>query len=686
MQRSNSGLRSSIKRSSTHSLVQALHTVEADAASVVKEMRLEKDKTVLSEGLPSIWDEDEIQEEGDATAQSCPDRMVWLRFGSCLDYSFFELLRVIALADAVFVPVMLCLGRTTWLSNVANEVPTLCIVDAVVGIVYLLGFLRRLVTTSVDINIGREYVHFGDILKQETREASFSLDIFSMPGHFWFFPGCRQLVSFRLLRMWRFFPGNRSRAYQISTGKVKGVFQSVSELTIIIFLVAHWLGCVWYAAVLWELDDISQLYTINPNYFSKNIWDTYLTCLADGSAMIVGWTGPSAYRSDGFTVPETVFYIFAAPFAALFLAWVVGVFIIAMERAAESHQRQMRVLEDVSSVLISLGMPLATRLRAMQYYSYQILHHCDKEKYERFFTGLSAPLRVEVRMMMYEGLILNAPFLSDTSGELLMSLVMAFEEEVFSPGDLIVRKGEIGHELYFVQKGLCEVLADDQCTEVLAMKSVGEYFGEVSIIFDKPRTAWVKAVTFCRLVKLTREAFERADINQQLKSKLIHHVNAKGRHTVGLESPLSTPLLHDSSAPEDVTLPPPQKGRCSTSVTLDDVGYTLKELRDQVGSLALAVATMQMSLKPPTPSTSGAGSPGAASPGLRSVIASSTPGSRQQPSQGQGAVGPGNPPPIHSPTSSRNRPLAQRLTGNPVSPGRSRAQGGRANANAEFGR
>ena len=49
--------------------------------------------------------------------------------------------------------------------------------------------------------------------------------------------------------------------------------------------------------------------------------------------------------------------------------------------------------------------------------------------------------------------------------------------ELCMPGDMLVRIGEIGTEMYFVEKGTLEVLDKHQST--LCMMNRGCYFGEV---------------------------------------------------------------------------------------------------------------------------------------------------------------------------------------------------------------
>jgi CRP-like cAMP-binding protein len=71
-------------------------------------------------------------------------------------------------------------------------------------------------------------------------------------------------------------------------------------------------------------------------------------------------------------------------------------------------------------------------------------------------------------------------------------------------GQLVVSRGEVGNHFYVIAAGKAAVELDDGTTRELGE---GDYFGEIALLRDVPRTATVRALEPLRLYSIERDEF-----------------------------------------------------------------------------------------------------------------------------------------------------------------------------------
>ncbi len=83
--------------------------------------------------------------------------------------------------------------------------------------------------------------------------------------------------------------------------------------------------------------------------------------------------------------------------------------------------------------------------------------------------------------------------------------------EEFPAGALVIEEGAPGDCLYIIKSGEVEVFTLDPKKEklILATLQEGDYFGEISLITGRPRTASVKVLRAAELVRLDKKCFDR---------------------------------------------------------------------------------------------------------------------------------------------------------------------------------
>ena len=96
----------------------------------------------------------------------------------------------------------------------------------------------------------------------------------------------------------------------------------------------------------------------------------------------------------------------------------------------------------------------------------------------------------------------------DMFGELthaeLSRVAQFISAQEFEEGDAILKQGEDTESLFILVEGQARVQRDG---EPIATLPPGSHFGEMALLTQRPRTATVTALEFCRVLELERESF-----------------------------------------------------------------------------------------------------------------------------------------------------------------------------------
>ena len=125
----------------------------------------------------------------------------------------------------------------------------------------------------------------------------------------------------------------------------------------------------------------------------------------------------------------------------------------------------------------------------------------------------------------------RCPFFADLSRGELRELAKVTEDMEVEEGKTLTREGASGSEFFVIVDG--EVAVTKDGSEVRTLGE-GDFFGEISLLEDRPRTATVTAKTPLRFFVLTRRNFRSLlDKQPELAEKVTGALEERLRTTEG---------------------------------------------------------------------------------------------------------------------------------------------------------
>jgi len=129
-------------------------------------------------------------------------------------------------------------------------------------------------------------------------------------------------------------------------------------------------------------------------------------------------------------------------------------------------------------------------------------------------ADLPSGLRVQCALYIHKEIIDKVPLLSSINKEVLPKLVMYLKPVCAAAGDIIVKEGLHGNEMFFISRGMVEVFLRVQPPNFKSFEiwlntlGGGKYFAEYAVMLDQARhPASIRAQKHCDMCKLERYDF-----------------------------------------------------------------------------------------------------------------------------------------------------------------------------------
>lgn len=106
-------------------------------------------------------------------------------------------------------------------------------------------------------------------------------------------------------------------------------------------------------------------------------------------------------------------------------------------------------------------------------------------------------------------LVTDNPLFKDMPDVEIKDMLAHFREEKFLPGQRIITQEDIGDKFYFIKQGVAQVLIKEKGNKPFPAGDLkpGDFFGEITLLQNVPRTATVIAVSPMKVLSLSRNDF-----------------------------------------------------------------------------------------------------------------------------------------------------------------------------------
>ncbi|ESO11554.1 hypothetical protein HELRODRAFT_71626, partial [Helobdella robusta] len=374
------------------------------------------------------------------------------------------------------------------------------VTDVICDLVYLCDVIVQFRTGYLEKGL---IVYDGKKLaKNYTRSRNFLLDVSSLTPldllqiHFPSHPILRFMRFLKAYRIYRF-------VYMVETRTAYPNLWRVVNLSHVLFLGCHWFAAFYYLISKAENFETSWSYP-RPIGNHSSVAQKYLRSLY--------WSTLTLTTIGDLTPPETnwehVFTIVSYLIGVFVFATIVGQVGNVITNRNASRQEFERLLDGAKSYMRHHSVPDEMQRHVQRWYDYAWSRGCMNGGGDINALGiLPDKLKTELALHVNLETLRKVTIFHECEPEFLHDLVLKMRTYIFTPGDLICRKGEVAREMFIIADGLLEVISENG--EILSKMSAGDFFGEIGILnMDggvNKRTADVRSVGYSELIVLSRD-------------------------------------------------------------------------------------------------------------------------------------------------------------------------------------
>ncbi len=252
-----------------------------------------------------------------------------------------------------------------------------------------------------------------------------------------------------------------------------------------VMTIIHWIACGWMIVnIQTSLDPLT--------YYNHALYWTITTLTTVGYGDITPTSNIGrVYTMAIMLVGAATYGIIIANFSRL---------IMLADKYKEERKEKMNGLMQFMKFY---NIPMSLQKQVFSFYNHLLTKNISDED-NQIIKDLPQALQNELNIYQKIKFIRNVHIFKDSSTPCLKMIAQKLEQTFHSPNEFIIRKGDVGEEMFIIGHGELEVTAADK---VLNELKAGQFFGELALLQDTVRSADVKTNSYCDLYTFRKEDF-----------------------------------------------------------------------------------------------------------------------------------------------------------------------------------
>ncbi|KAF0691878.1 hypothetical protein As57867_016904, partial [Aphanomyces stellatus] len=283
---------------------------------------------------------------------------------------------------------------------------------------------------------------------------------------------------------------------------------SFLQVCSIFLLTSHWVACVWFYICLVGGHNAFYLttseYVVGPHTYHgiAALPAAYVKSFYYAMTSLTSITfGDLSSTSLGQTLASIAIIFISLTAYGVLTGGLSEIFEVELKNRVKFEEQTTTV----STFLMHRHFPRHLTIQILEYFR-NMWEHSEGVVEAQALAPLSSALREDIAVYVKRDLITKVHLFSECDQDFTRAIVSVLQAEFFVGKDVIIREGDYERSMYFIHSGFVLVTNAAKSYEVIKQK--GDYFGEMSLLHNTPRSGSCSAISNCDMYILDHDSYE----------------------------------------------------------------------------------------------------------------------------------------------------------------------------------